>query len=305
MGPPELVRDLASKVDVLVENFRPGVMDQYGLGWSDLHALNPKLVMLSVSGFGQEGPERDRAAYAPVVQAETGLIDRFSQIMGHYPHDLILSVADTNAGLHGTIGVLAAVIMAQRTGVGQHVDISMINSQYFTDDYMGMIAAGDPIHHGGGDVWQVAGGPIIIAAQFRFLWRTLAAHAGLEDPGDEAGQRAAVAAYLAAIPTQEEVIALMDELRIAWGHVRLYQDAMDSPSIGPRKIMVEVDDRVGGKRLTTQSPYWFSDADSGARGPAPYRGEHNREILSRWLGRSDTEIDALEQAGVLLEQERP
>ncbi|MEJ2130527.1 MAG: CaiB/BaiF CoA-transferase family protein, partial [Gammaproteobacteria bacterium] len=133
-GATEVVFELVRQADVLIENFRPGVMDRLGLAYAKLREVNPRLIMLSISGFGQEGPESHLPAYAPVIHAEVGLIDRLSRRGRIPPKDLPLNVADTNAGLHGLVALLAAVIMRERTGVGQHIDIAMVDATTATDD---------------------------------------------------------------------------------------------------------------------------------------------------------------------------
>ena len=121
---------------MLIENFRPDVMARLGLGYDVLKQINPRLVMLSISGFGHNGPESRRAAYAPIVHAESGLIARQKKITGAHATDIGVSIADTNAALHGLVGLLSALLMRQRTGVGQHVDIAMIDSMLVTDDHL-------------------------------------------------------------------------------------------------------------------------------------------------------------------------
>ena len=127
--------DLAAACDVVVENFRPGVLDRFGAGWPALSAVNPRLVMLSISGFGQDGHEAERAAYAPVIHAEAGLIGRQADISGDPPADIAFALADALAGLHGTIAILAALRLRDRTGTGQHIDVSMLDAMLATDDY--------------------------------------------------------------------------------------------------------------------------------------------------------------------------
>jgi crotonobetainyl-CoA:carnitine CoA-transferase CaiB-like acyl-CoA transferase len=303
-GAVELVLELADVADIVVENFRPGVMARFGLDWESLHARNPRLCMLSISGFGQDGPERERAAYAPVLHAETGLIDRFSELGRHSPVDFPLSGADTTAAVHGVIGLLAALLMANRTGQGQHIDLAMINAQFYHDDFLSMVLSGDTPPAGSGDVWDIVGGRIVIATPFFYLWRTLSKRAGLEDPGSEDGRRAAIATYLAGLPGWEAVTAMLDDLNLAWGRVRPWREAVHTnPSVEARDVLAQIDDRTGGTRPTTQAPYHFSDARSSVRGPAPYRGEHNGEILADWLGYDGNRISALHDSGVLSEQE--
>ena len=133
---PGLVKQLAAEADIVIENYRPDVMDRLGVGYADLNTVNEKIIMLSISGFGRDGPESRRAAYAPVIHAEAGLIARSTRRDGVKLHDLPLSVADTNASLHGLVGVLSALHMRHRTGKGQHIDIAMIDATVATDDQL-------------------------------------------------------------------------------------------------------------------------------------------------------------------------
>ena len=212
-GAAALVQELAEVADIVVENFRPGVMARFGLDWARLHARNPRMIMLSISGFGQVGPERDRAAYAPVLHAECGLIDRFAELGRNRAVDFPASMADATAAVHGVIGVLSAMVMAQRTGRGQHIDLAMINTQFHHDDFLSMVLSGDTPPAGSGEVWTVEGGRLVIATTFSYLWKTLARHGQLQDPGDEDGRRRALVEYLASFPNWEAVTAMLAACR--------------------------------------------------------------------------------------------
>ncbi|MDA7727022.1 CoA transferase, partial [Pseudomonadales bacterium] len=133
-GASDLIKKMVLEADILIENYRPDVMPRLGIGYEALKEVNPRLIMLSISGFGHDGPESRRAAYAPVVHAESGLLYRMHERSGLPYHDLPLSVADTNASLHGLVGLLSAVIMRNSTGLGQHIDIAMIDATLATDD---------------------------------------------------------------------------------------------------------------------------------------------------------------------------
>src|SRR5512143_3177343 len=113
-GAKALVLDLVRQADILIENYRPDVMPRLGLGYPELSAANPRLIMLSISGFGQGGPESHRPAYAPIVHAEAGLLARGARRNHGAYGELPLSVADTNASLHGLVGLLSAVILRER-----------------------------------------------------------------------------------------------------------------------------------------------------------------------------------------------
>ena len=309
----ELARKLAAEADVVTENFRPGIMASFNLGWDDLRAVNPKLVMLSISGFGQEGPERDRASYAPIIHAEMGLLQRQQQVAGaDRPVDIALSVADTSTGMHGLIGLLAALHHAQRTGIGQHVDMAMINALMFTDDYVHFAVDRTRIVNGGGVVFDATGGPIMLAGDEKWYWRVLNTRAGLVDPTPEGAdlptkirlRRRAIEDYLLSFPDRESLIAKLNEVNLAWGDVFAHNEVLDKQrSIEARQILTEVDDRDGGRRRVTNTPYKFSAADAGVRGPAAYRGEHNYDALADWLGMAASDVDALHDAGALLAED--
>ncbi len=290
----ELVRALAAQADILLENFRPDVRGRLGLGYPVLSADNPGLIMLSISGFGANGPESRRAAYAPIIHAESGIMARQAEIGGNHPVDMALSVADTNAALHGLVAVLAAVHLRAQTGVGQHIDMAMIDATLVTDDHI-HFALDDSydLKNMPSEVWDSAAGPIIIAGDFRFLWRQLTKVMGVEDPTPEGAsleekieaRRFATRRFLTqTCRDRAAVIAAMDEMNIAWGDVRSSQTALSLPTVDHRGTFTEVDDRAGGSRRVPQSPYRFSAAESRVRGGAPLQGEHNDAVLVDWLG---------------------
>jgi crotonobetainyl-CoA:carnitine CoA-transferase CaiB-like acyl-CoA transferase len=309
-----LVKRLVVHADVVTENFRPGIMDSFNLGWEDLKAINPRLVMMSISGFGQEGPERDRASYAPIIHAEMGLLERQQWVAGtDKPVDIAFSIADTSTGMHGLIGLLAALHHAQRTGIGQHVDVAMINALMFTDDYVNTTIDNVPIPAGGGIVFDATGGPIMLAGDEKWYWRVLNTRAGLEDPTPEGAdlptkirlRREAIERYLLSFPDRESLIAKLNEVNLAWADVFNHREVLERQgSIEARQVLTEIDDRDGGRRKVTNTPYRFSDADAGVRAPAAYRGEHNYDALQDWADISAREIDELHSQGVLLAEDR-
>lgn len=313
-GGADLALRLATVADVVVENFRPGVLARLGLGWEALSAANPRLVLLSISGFGQTGPYANRQAYAPVIHAESGLMARQAERDGTFPADPMYSIADTVSGLHGLVGVLAALVQRARTGRGQHVDVAMLDVVVATDDYAHYVLDGVPFEHLAGEVWEAPGGPILIASELRHVWRQVSTAHGLADPtppgaGLEEKIRArheAVAAWVKGFPDREALYQALREARLAWGDVLDPADALASPSLAHRGALAEVDDRGGGRRRVVQSPYRFSDARSGAgAGGAPYRGEHNNAVLAEWLGAGPDEVAGLAAAGVLSAEEPP
>ncbi|MBI2765642.1 MAG: CoA transferase [Chloroflexi bacterium] len=307
---PELVKALAARADAVVENFRPGVMARYGISYDALRQVNPALVMLSISGFGQDGPEAKRAAYAPIIHAESGLIARQAELSHAGPADLVVSMADTNAGLHGLVALLSALLMRQRTGLGQHIDMAMIDATLVTDDGL-QYALEDSKDTGvlPNDFWDTAAGPILLSMDFRGIWKLFASNYGVQDPSPPgatvaekaAMRRDAIRAFLRTLPDRESVIAVFNRLNIAWADVRSTANIRTQPTVLHRGSITDIDDRAGGTRPIVQSPYRFSNAQSGIRGLAPWKGEHNDAVLRDWLGAEGSDADYWRPALVPLE----
>ncbi len=306
-GSTALVRRLASKADIVIENFRPKVMARHGLAWSDLSPDNPRLIMLSISGFGQSGPESHRPAYAAVLHAESGLVARQAEMDGRAPSDPVLSIADMNAGLHGLVAILSALYLRERSGRGQHLDIAMLDTMLVTDDYANFATDGIPLERGGGEVWEAPGGPIMITGDFRMIWKLLSKHHNILDTTPKGAdletkilhRRKAAAAFYRSFPDRPALCAALDRMNLAWGDVRPNREAFDSPTARARGTVAQIDDREGGTRPVVQSPYRFSDAECGVRAGAAHRGEHNADVLTRWLGATSEEIERLHREGVL------
>lgn len=307
-GAKALVAELVSEADILIENYRPDVMPRLGLGYESLKAINPRLIMLSISGFGQGGPESHRAAYAPIIHAEAGLMHRQARRSNVPLNDLPLSIADTNASLHGLVGLLSAVILRERTGRGQHIDIAMLDATIATDDQVHYAVedseAMGPLPN---EIFETGAGTLLLSADLRFVWHLFSTKLGVADPANKdmdlatkiKARRAAVGAVMAKLANWDEVEELLAKVNLAWGKVRDPATLMEQPTVAARGAITQVSDRAGGSRPITQSPYRFSNADSGVRGPAPHRGEHNSEVLADWLSKSDAAVAELTAAGVL------
>ena len=293
-----LAKQLAAKADIVIENFRPGVMDRLGLGYRQLNAARKDLILLSISGFGQDSPESQRMAYAAVIHAESGLVKRQARD-GRPPQDIRVSMSDTNAALHGLVAVLAAMHLRQTTGLGQHIDMSMLDATVVTDDQLHYHL--EDSHDTGpavSDIWDTGFGPVLIAGDFRHIWRQLNTRADVEDP-TRAGasleqkirqRRESAAAFFRSLRTRAELQEIMESLGLAWGEVRDSSTLMESDTVRHRSVLTEVDDRVGGLRVIPQSPYRFSDAEAAVRSGAPHRGEHNEEVLRDWLELNDEDM---------------
>ena len=312
-GGVDLVKQLAQKADVVVENFRPHVMKKYGIDYEVLRELNPRLIMASITGFGADSPEAGRGAFAPVVHAETGLIARQAKASGGVFTDIESSVADTNTGLHTTVAILSALLLRSTTGKGQHLDMAMIDAQIATDD-IGVYEIEDsmPTRPLGNRIWHLKEGKVLISRDARALWRLLAQEFNLVDntPKDAdlaekiENRRRLMSEALRALPTKAAFVALMDKLRIPWGDVRESARLGSSAAISHRGIVTEMTDPAGLTRPVLKMPYRFSAATSKIRGFAPYLGEHNVEVCKEWLEMDEADIGTLQATGTLIQASR-
>ena len=289
-----LLLDLAAACDVVVENFRPGVLDRFGTGWPALSAVNPRLVMLSISGFGQEGQDAERAAYAPVIHAEAGLIGRQADLSGDPPEDIAFALADALAGLHGTIAILAALRLRDRTGTGQHIDLSMLEAMLATDDYTHYSIDEHPVWPARGEVWPAPGGPVLVSADRRYLWRQLKDCFGIADPDPDAplepklrARAQVISAWMAGHADRDALKRDLEQARVAWADIRHGGDVLAAPSVAGRGTIIEVTDGDGERRSVVRMPYRFSDAASGPARGVPEPGEHTGDVLREWTGRAE------------------
>ena len=318
----ELLRTMAQRSDVVLENFRPGVMDRMGLGYGELSAGNQRLVYASITGYGQTGPWKDRRAYAPVVGAESGLTWVQGMARGATFANDVISHGDVYASLECLAGILAALVQRSRTGRGQHIDVSMTGTLLAINEHVhwelsdieadGVVPSFRP---GDYPVLVVADGQTVIVSGHpaeRGTFERYVTAVGREDLVDDP-RFADVAARL------EHFEELLDELRtaaarfadpdalesalaehgLAMGVLRSVREVADSDWAREREAIVAVPDRGGGSIRSPNSPWQFSDADAGVRGQPAYRGEHNREVLAELCGLDDDELDALDAAGVI------
>ncbi len=282
----ETLLDLVAAADVLVENFRPGVLDRLGAGWGVLTAANPRLIMLSISGFGQEGPEAGRQAYAPIIHAEAGLIERQSELSGRAPADIAFALADSLSGLHGCVAVLAALRMRERTGTGQHIDMSMLDAMLATDDYTHYSLDGEPVRSARGETWPAPGGPLLLSSDRRHIWRQLAATFLLTDPDPDAAldhklatRARLIAEWTAGHDDRDALKRDLERANLAWAEIRHTGDVLESPSVTGRGLIGTVTDSDGHVRRVVRMPYRFSGAGSGPARGVPVTGEDSADAI--------------------------
>jgi CoA:oxalate CoA-transferase len=300
-GGADLVRDLAARADVLIENFRPGVMDRLGLGYERLAAGNPRLIMLSVSGFGATGPDAGRRALAPVIHAESGLLARQADLDGRAPSDLPVALADTVTGLHAAIAVLAALHHRAVTGRGQRIGLSMLAAVAASDDHAHAAIDGSPEPYSSrGTIWQAPGGPMLIAAPPKHAWVMLSRCGLIEDPAPPgcdldtkvALRQQAIQDWMLAFGDRASLIAELEGAGIAWAELA---DSADVFAGGAHSVSLP-----GGRRRVLALPYEFSAGSATVRRGVARRGEHNAEALADWLGLDEGAVAALTASGALI-----
>jgi crotonobetainyl-CoA:carnitine CoA-transferase CaiB-like acyl-CoA transferase len=308
-----IAAELACACDVVVENFRPGVMDGLGLGQRELRERNPRLVYCSISGFGHDSPQRSERAFAGVVHAATGVIDRQARAFGQEPVDSVFAVGDTVTGLQAALAIVAALHLRQRTGTGQFIDMAM------HDALLSLQEAANFVLFGGGEtdflcawVYPCHGRNVVIPSDPRAHWDALTRLMG--EPAlatdvrfDTYAKREAclpeleriVAAWVAAQTSAEDAVTACHAHGLAAAKVQTLRESLASEQVRARAMTVPCDDRNGGEVAVLNSPYRFSDASAGVHGRAAFRGEHNHEVLGQWLERTPAQLARLEAAGVV------
>jgi CoA:oxalate CoA-transferase len=326
----EIVTDMCREADVIVENFRPGTLARFGLSYADVSVYNPGIIYVSLSGFGQSTSWRNRPAFAPTVQAETGLTavvqDHFGEALLQ-PRGDACSHADVYTGLQGVIAVLAALQHRTRTGEGQHVDVSMAATMLSVNERAGALMSGidtdgEPIALSANEshIFEMADGTrLTIAASpiyspmFTRYCAMMRRSDLLKDPRYATANLrrqnlkpllAEVRAWLGTFENLEQLQAQVSESGLAVGQVRTTAQFADSEWVKEWNAVVEVDDRAGGTVRMPGNPWIFSRSDLPPPGPPAFQGEHNEEILAeRNMARE--KIEDLQERRVLLSRRSP
>jgi len=317
----EIARDLALAADVVVENFRPGVMARLGLGPDELLAAKPELIYCSISGYGQTGPAARRRAYAPVIHAEMGLLDLGAEPRGLEPQPEPVSHADFAVGSQAATAICAALFGRTRTGRGTHLDVSMAETMLAMMEWTGIEANGGMageiptfwpakayiVRTGDGQYAQLPGNP---ATTFPAFCRTMGRADLLADPRFS-NQRARfehvaemaeiIRAWAATFPDRDALEAAMEPMKMPVGAVRRLADIPDDPWAIDRGAYTTVDDRCGGTMRLPYSTVRASGYDVGLHGRPATQGESNEAVLRDVLGLDAAAIAALHDAGVLVQ----
>lgn len=317
----EIFKKLVKNVDILIENFRPGTMEKMGLGYDALKEINPALIYGAVSGFGQYGPYSDRPGYDIISQAMGGMMS-VTGWPGGEPTRTGTAIGDVLGGLNLAIGILAAYNNRLRTGKGQLVDVSLVDSvvsslEIITQIYLqnGTI----PQRIGNRyesvypyDSFRTKDGSIVIGCGNNKLFSSLAKLMEqpelIDDPlfcenplrvKNHTLLKPIVEGWLADKKSDEAVQMIQDAGVPAAPIYSIDQVVADPHIAGAREMFVEVEHPVAGPMKVTGCQIKFSDTKSGVRTPAPTLGQHTDEILKKYLGMDDSDIARLREQQIL------
>jgi crotonobetainyl-CoA:carnitine CoA-transferase CaiB-like acyl-CoA transferase len=320
----ELLKKLVSHCDIVIENFRPGVMHKMGLDYETLLQSNPRLIYTSITGYGATGPWTTRRAYAPVVNAESGITKHQGDVRGgQYANDPH-SHGDVYTALEAASAILAALYQREHTGVGQYIDVSMAETMLYVNEHahnqmwtgvkpVGEIRSFQPADY---PVLTVADGSMVVVSghpaergTFDYFVAAMQQPELLTDPrfGDVATRLEhfdelmdIMRAWAKTVPTSDEIENRLSQHQLAVGRLRSVSELADTEWANERDAVIAVSDRGDGTVRIPNSPWHFSGSDTTTQGDAKYRGEDNRAIFSEITGLSGEEIAQLEKDGVLV-----
>jgi len=322
----ELIKQLVEKCDVVIENFRPGVMQRLGLDQKTLRAKNTRLVYASITGYGNTGPWVDRRAFAPVINAEMGLTKRQGDARGgDYANDPF-SHADVYTAIECASAILAALFARERTGEGQYIDLSMAQTLLYVnehahDDLWDQPVSPDSIRSfrpedyavltTSDGVTSVVSGHPAERGTFDFFVAAMQQPELLDDPrfSTVALRVANLDALMQLIKTWASTINSVDELekilaknKLAMGRLRSVTEVAETQWAKERNAFVEVDDRGASTVKLPNSPWRFSGSDTSTRGTVKYRGEDNAEVFKELLALSPDQIKDLHERKILVQR---
>jgi crotonobetainyl-CoA:carnitine CoA-transferase CaiB-like acyl-CoA transferase len=322
-----IIRELVTAVDVMVENFAPGVIARHGLGYDTVSALNPRLVMCSISLCGQAGPLSYKPGFDHIGASLAGVLDMTGEADGP-PLFNTMGIGDISTGVHGLSAVLAALLYRERSGKGQWVDVSLVDTYFHYHDLSAQAislsgGALKPRRSGGhhylitpGGIFKSREGYIFVVAldhQWAALCRTIGWPEMVENPRyktNAARARNAIAVikiiedWLQAQSSDEEAMRLLDENRVPNAPVLSVEQAVNHPQLRARRTVRKIHDRVLGEFQVPGFPLRFSEFPGELTLEAPFLGEHNAEVLEKYLGYSASRVKELETDRVLYHADR-
>jgi formyl-CoA transferase/CoA:oxalate CoA-transferase len=314
-----ILNQLISTADVVVENFRPGVMSRLGVDYAALAGHHPRLVFCSISGFGQDGPRRDHAGYDAVIQAEGGLMSVTGDADGR-AFRVGVAVTDMVAGLLAAQGIVLALFARERTGRGQQVDISMLDGVISLLSYHASIylTTGVESRRVGNrhatiapyDTFPAADGELFLAVgnddQFQRFCRTAGLQKLLEEErfstnplrvANEAALKEMIEPVMRTRKRDEWIAALADA-GVPCGAVRSVPEALSDPQVSARRMIEAVEHAVLGPMKVLGTPIKLSDTSAAVRTAPPTLGQHTDKVLAE-LGLSGADITALKTRAIV------
>ena len=319
-----LIRELVSQCDVLLENFKVGGLAAYGLDYASLKAINPRLIYCSITGFGQTGPYAKRAGYDFLIQGLGGLMSLTGRAEGEEgagPVKVGVALTDILTGLYATVGVLAALNQREQSGIGQHIDVALLDVQIAclanqAMNYLNTGVAPKRLGNAHPNIvpyqdFPSADGDFIIAVGNDGQFRKLCEVAGLPQlAGDPrfASNKARVAHRGELIPllrqatvfkTTAEWIALLERAGVPCGPINDLAQVFADPQVQARGLRIELANGLGSRTPLVASPLRLSETPVQYRNAPPLLGEHSEQVLQQHLGLSAEQIAALRQAGVV------
>jgi len=319
----EIIKQLIEKCDVLIENFRPGVMARLGLDEKTLRNKNPRLVYASITGYGNTGPWVNRRAFAPVINAELGLTTRQGDARGgQYANDPF-SHADVYTAIECASAILAALFQRERNGEGQYIDLSMAQTLLYVNEHAHDDLWEEPVSPDAirsfrpedyavlttkDGITSVVSGHPAERGTFDFFVGAMQAPHLLNDERFKtvalriknfAELMQLIKDWALTIETIDELERRLDENKLAMGQMRTVREVAKTKWASERNAFVEVDDRGDGKVKLPNSPWMFSGSDTSTRGITKYRGEDNAEVLRELLGLSAEQIKDLNNREII------
>jgi crotonobetainyl-CoA:carnitine CoA-transferase CaiB-like acyl-CoA transferase len=317
----ELFLKVIEKADVMIENFRPGALEKLGLGYAAVSARNPGIIYASISGFGQDGPYRERAAMDLILQAESGMISITGEEGGSGVR-CGTSIADMTAGMYAAFGIMLALRVKDKTGQGQRIDMSMMEGQLgLLNTMIASYGVEREMPAPMGTAYKALlpyqtlrtkTGDLAIAVGSEKLWKVFCPAIGRPDLlTDErfVGNRLRVTNRTALIDivqtalltrSYEEWEQIFLKAGIPVGAVNNIGQVVDHPQVAARESLITMDHPRSGKVLMANVPVRLSKTPGSVRTPAPALGEHTGEILQELLGLSGAEVARLAAAGIVV-----
>ena len=315
----DALRELVKISDILVQNFRPGTIENMGFGYDALKALNPRIIMVNVSAYGQFGPYRDHIGYDPIGQTMSG-IAMVTGEEGMPPIRTGVPIIDRITALHATIGALAALHERETSGLGQSMDVCLADTGYSMTEIPITAYRGAGIAPKRGDttappsgIYPCREGWVLVSAGDQHHWHrvcnALAQPDWLEDPRFNTRHARlenrelvdAAMRQLLADKTMEQAIAHFTAYDVVAAPVNTIPQAAEDPHPWERRAMVEVPDFLAGE-IAVSGDYWHFSRTPAVIGATPQVGEHNDEVLSGLLGYTEAEITEMRQNRVISEE---